>query len=107
MANQVQDEDDDGGQDDLVEVINISGEIMRFELDGAKYKLKPKQTVKVHQSYGTAKKLQSDRDAVPSTVELLTNKKVLPITDSRAKQFLSAAQAQEAANVAEKKAKSA
>lgn len=68
----------------MEEIVNISSEPMVFELDGAIYELKPKDRVKVHKNYAMPRVLQKGRDPVASTVELLTNKKVLWIKDRRA-----------------------
>ena len=72
-------------EENTVEVINISSDIVRFELEKTRYRLAPKERMRVHKSYGLPRQLQDGRDPVPSTVELLTNKKVLPISDKRAR----------------------
>jgi len=67
-----------------VEVVNISGSIVRFEIEGVRYKLAPKERVHLHKSYTVNKKMRPDADPVPSTIELLTNNMVVPVTDKRA-----------------------
>jgi hypothetical protein len=78
-------------ENDLVEVVNISSEIMKFELERIKYKLKPKEVVKIPKAYAMVKVMAEGRDPVPPTIELLTNKKVLPVTDKRAKAVMGTA----------------
>ncbi len=68
-----------------VDVINISSNVVRFEIDGNKYVLKPRQTTKLHKSYALMRKMSADRDPLPSQIELLTSKRVLAITDERAR----------------------
>jgi hypothetical protein len=80
------DEDEDSNME---EVINISSEVMRFELDGMKFKLQPKEVVQIHRNHAIPKILQKDRDPVASTIEMLTNKKVLSVKDKRARAALS------------------
>lgn len=77
--------------ENTIEVINISSETMKFEIDGMKIKLAPKERFKIHKNYATPRVMQPERDPVPSTIELLTNKKVLPINDKRVRAVLGAA----------------
>jgi hypothetical protein len=79
---------DDLEEENTREVMNISNNIIRFELDGARYKMGPKETRRIHKNYATRMLMREGRDPVPSTVELLTNKQVLPIDDPRVRSFL-------------------
>lgn len=74
--------------DNTIEVINISSETLKFELEGMKFSIKPKERIRVHKSYATPRLMQQGRDPVPSAVELLTNHKVLPITDKRVRAMI-------------------
>ena len=68
-----------------VEVINISGHNVKFDIDGNRYLLKPGQTTRLHKAYALPRSMAAERDPLPSVVEMLTSKKVLAITDPRAK----------------------
>lgn len=87
MANH-RDFDDDERDSNVVQVVNTSSEIMRFEIDGVRFKLKHGERAQIHKTHATARAMQPGRDPVPSTIELLTNKWVVPITDPRASSFL-------------------
>lgn len=71
-----------------VEVVNISSEIVKIEIDKVKHKLNPKERLTVHKNYATPRLMQQGRDPVPSSIELMTNGKVLPVTDKRVKAML-------------------
>lgn len=71
-----------------IECVNISSETIRFEIEKVRYKLGPKDKVVLHKNYATPRIMQQDRDPVPSTIELLTNNKVLPITHPKARAAL-------------------
>ena len=71
-----------------VECVNVSSETIRFEIEKVKYRLGPKDRVVLHKNYATPRVMQPERDPVPSTIELLTNNKVLPITHPRARAAL-------------------
>ena len=71
-----------------VECVNISSETLKFEIDGTRFKLAPKERVTLHKAYARPRKTHESRDAVPSAIELLTNHKVLPIDDKRARAAL-------------------
>ena len=71
-----------------VECVNVSSETVRFEIDKVKYRLGPLDRVVLHKNYTLPKVMQPERDPVPSAIELLTNKKVLPITHPRARAAL-------------------
>lgn len=81
-------QDQDDGETNLVDVINVSGETLRFELDGNKYKMAPKDVIKINKAYANPRQLQEGKDPIPSVVELLTNKKVLSVTDKRVRSLL-------------------
>lgn len=74
-----------GAESNLVEVINISDHPVKFNLDGMIYALEPLERAKVHVSYTKNRQLQKKRDPVKPILELMTNAKVLPVTDPRAK----------------------
>lgn len=85
-------EDDDNEEPNDAEVVNISSEIMRFELDGIRYKLGPKETTRINKVHTISKKTAPGRDPVAPTIELITNKKVVPTTDKRARAVMGPAQ---------------
>lgn len=72
-------------ESNAVDCINVSAEVVRFEIEGTRYKLKPLEVIPLNKAYALPKHLQPNRDPVPSSIELLTGKKVLPVTDPRAK----------------------
>jgi hypothetical protein len=76
---------DDDQETNMAEVVNISGEIMRFELDGQRFKLKPGETASVLKQHVVMRRTAPDRDPVQSTIALLTNNKVVAIDDPRAR----------------------
>jgi len=78
-------------QSNQVEVVNISSNNVRFEIEGNRYVLRPGQTVSLHKSYALPRAMVKGKDPVPSVVELLTSKQVLAVTDQRARQVVSAA----------------
>ena len=67
-----------------IECVNISSETIRFEIERVRYRLGPKDKVVLHKNYALPRAMQPGRDPVPSAIALLTNHKVLPITDKRA-----------------------
>ncbi len=67
------------------EVINISSEPVKFELNGVRYKLAPKERLQVHKNYALPRIMMAGRDPVPAAIELLTNGKVILATDKRAR----------------------
>jgi hypothetical protein len=67
-----------------IECVNISSETIRFEISGMRYRLGPKDKVHLHKNYALPRAMQPGRDPVPSVVDLLTNHRVLPVTDKRA-----------------------
>jgi hypothetical protein len=82
-------EDDDDGeiaqfQPNQTEVINISGQNIRFEVDGNRYVLRPGQVVSLHNAYALPRQMQKNKDPIPSVIEMLTAKQVLAVTDPRA-----------------------
>lgn len=84
--------DDEDNEPNTIEVVNISAETMKFELDGVRFKMAPKSVEKIHKNYATPMILQEGRDPIPSTIERLTNRKVLPVTDKRAKAVMATRQ---------------
>jgi len=81
-----------GQESNQVEVINISDQPMRFNLDGMIYVLEPLERAKVHSSYTKNRQMQPKRDPVKPILELMTNGKVLPVTDPRAKEAVAASE---------------
>lgn len=65
--------------DNTKEIVNVSQNLVKFEIAGTKFQMKPGDRRHIHKSYATARAMQPNRDPVPSTIELLTNKMVLPI----------------------------
>lgn len=81
--------DADANQDrNSVDCVNVSGRNVKFEIHGVRYFLKPKEIVKLHRSYALPRKMQKDRDAIPSVVEMQTGKQVLACNDPRAAQVM-------------------
>lgn len=70
------------------EIANISGELMKFEIDGTLIELKPGERTKINEAYATPRVMQEGKDPVPATVAMITNNKVLPIDDPRAMRAL-------------------
>ncbi len=68
-----------------VDVVNISAQVVRFEIEGNRYVLRPGQTVSLHKSYALERKHAKNRDAIPSVIEMLTSKMVLQVNDHRAR----------------------
>lgn len=81
---QEHEDNDDGLPTNVAEVINVSSETVRFEIEKIRYKLPPRGIAQIHKAYAVSRVMQEGRDPVPSSIELLTNKKVLPVTDKRA-----------------------
>jgi hypothetical protein len=79
-------------EENAVDVINIGSTPMRFEIDGVRYKLAPGEMTKIHKAYALPRQMQAGKDAVPSAVELLTNKQVLWVGDKRARARAAAVQ---------------
>ncbi len=77
-------------QTNQTEVINISGQNVRFEVDGNRYMLRPGQTVSLHNAYALPRQMQKNKDPIPSVVEMLTSKQVLSVTDPRARHMVTA-----------------
>lgn len=67
------------------EVINIGSQEMRFTIDTMRIKLKPGQRMRLPLVYTRPRKLRENSDALPSVVELLTGKAVIPVADPRAR----------------------
>lgn len=71
-------------------VINVGGSSVTFQVArGAgeppdEHTLEPGDRVEIDAGYATPYRIAEDRDARPSTIELLTNKLVLPEDDPRA-----------------------
>lgn len=83
------DDDEPEFESNQVEVVNVGPSTVKFDIDGNRIVLKPGHVIPIHKSYGLPRPTQPNRDPLPSVVELLTDRKVLPVTDPRAKQFLS------------------
>lgn len=79
--------------DNTKEIVNISQNVVKFEIAGTRFVMKPGDRRFIHKNYATARAMQPNRDPVPSTIELLTNKMVLPIDHPKMPEnFLSAEQ---------------
>lgn len=92
---QVADQEDDNGIDgdddgDMVDVINVSPQVARFQLDGMRYKLKPGQVSQCRATYARPMKLRPGADPIPSVIDRETNGRVLCVEDPRAKKALGA-----------------
>lgn len=74
----------DSQNDNTTEVINISSENVRLHLEGNNYVLRPRDTLRVHNSYALPRKFRQEGDVIPSVVDLLTGGRVLHIKDKRA-----------------------
>lgn len=77
-------------ESELIEVINISADKVVFIIDSYRHVLKPKEISKIPTVYAMPRKLQPDRDPIPSVIELETGGKVLPVTHSKAKHLYEA-----------------
>lgn len=78
----------DDQESNVAEVVNISSETIKFEIAGVRFTLGPKEKAQVHRNYALPRKMAEGRDPIPSAIELLTNHKVLLVTDKRAKAAL-------------------
>ncbi len=79
-------EDDDEDIDlasDQVEVVNVSPGSVKFKVAGRTYKLRPGEIAQLEAAYGTPRIMRAGGDPMPSTVELETQRKVLPVLDHR------------------------
>lgn len=75
-------------EDNTKEIVNISSQTVRFQIDNQKIVMQPGDRRRINANYATARALQPNRDPVPSVVELLTNKMVLPVDHPKVpKQF--------------------
>lgn len=72
-------------------VINITGDTARFEIATVSgeapdvYELKPHEVVEIAEAYATRRQVAPGRDSAASVIENLTNGRVLPVCDPRAK----------------------
>lgn len=71
-----------------VEVVNIAPQVMKFNIDGVDYELKPKETMKISPSYALPRQMQKDKDPVPSVIELMTGGNVLATSLPKARRAL-------------------
>lgn len=85
VLDQVEDDDEEDFDpaSTLVEVVSMYPGTVKFNLAGRKYKLKQGQVERVEGAYGTPRLMRPNTDPLPSVVELLTNRKVLPVLDPR------------------------
>ena len=67
------------------EVINISSEVVKFDVDNMRIVLKPGEKITIHKNYAFPRKLKKERDPIPSVVDLLTGGRVVATTDRRAR----------------------
>lgn len=66
------------------EVVNISSNVVRFELDGLRHVLKPGERTNVHTNYALQRRFAENRDPIPSAIDLMTGGAVVSVTDKRA-----------------------
>lgn len=83
-----EEDEDDVIPSDLVQIVNVSSQMAKFELDGMKYKLRPGQIGECRASYARPMQLQKSADPLPSVVDRETNGRVLCVEDPRAKRVL-------------------
>jgi len=70
---------DDVVEDGLVEVVNTSGQVQRFTIDGRTITLPPKKTTRVPKAYGVVRVgANPNGDKLAPVVCLLTGNKVQP-----------------------------
>lgn len=79
-------------ESNAAEVINVSGEVVRFEIDGIRYKLSERERITIHQNYALPRHLKKDKDPLPSVIDMLTGGKVLHVEDKRARGAVVASQ---------------
>jgi ABC-type Zn uptake system ZnuABC Zn-binding protein ZnuA len=81
-------------------VINITGDVVRFEIATVSgeepdvYELKPHEVVEIAEAYATRRQALPGRDSAASVIENLTNARVLPVCDPRAKSLYESTQAE-------------
>jgi len=80
--------------DEAEEVICLADEGATFVIDSSKITLKKGQTCMIPKAYTCLRQYQKNRDPLPSVIELETSKKVLPVSDPRARGVVSARNAQ-------------
>lgn len=82
-------DDDEIVGDGTTEAINVSSDVARFEIDGVRHAMKPRERRRFPTGYCAQRVFTGSsgakRDPLPSVIELLTNKRVLPVADPRAK----------------------
>lgn len=72
------------GDDDSEEVVNISSMPARLFIDNLKIVLKPGQRIRVPKAYVSRHAMQPGRDPVASAIHMMTDGRVVPVTDPRA-----------------------
>lgn len=73
---------------DAQEVINISSETVKMNIDGMRVTLKQGDRMRVHKNYAFPRQFRPDRDPLPSVVELESGGRVVPTSDKRAQSFI-------------------
>lgn len=75
-------DDDFDPKSSMVEVVCLQGGA-KFAIAGRRYKMRPGDIAQVEGAYGTPRLMRPGSDPLPSVVELLTGRKVLPVLDPR------------------------
>lgn len=83
MPDDYEDDEDYNTASTLVPVINAWHGLVKFEMAGRRYRLKPGEIAMVEGAYGTPRVFRKGGDPIPSVVELDTGRKVLPVSDPR------------------------
>lgn len=94
QQQETEDEDDDLATAEE-ECINIGSNVVKFQIENSRVKMRPKEIRKFHRTYVLPKKTHPDRDPVASVVSMLTNGMVLSVKDPKAKPIYDAVRAQE------------
>lgn len=67
----------------LVPVVNHSAATVKFKIGTRVYLMRSGQVENLEAAYGAPRQVRAGGDALPSVVELETNRKVLPVADPR------------------------
>jgi hypothetical protein len=66
------------------EVVNISSNVVRFEIEGLRHVLKPGERASIHVNYALPRQFANNRDPIPSAIDLMTGGAVVSVLDKRA-----------------------
>lgn len=86
ILDQVDEFDDDeiSAFQTMVPVVCLfDGAAVRFNISGRKYVMRHGDIQPIEAGYACIRQLQENGDPIPSAIELLTNRKVLPVSDAR------------------------